>query len=189
MWQMFSVGPAFKGIKMIPPASHFLYYSSSTRLLLLSEIFMFFQYGDWKHLSYYIAKSFIERIEPIGGEITVACESGIVTDAPKTAMEKALDEQMKSSKFLTSVDNSQSRRCYYTSIPRVIKQKGIHGQELTSLNIDKTQLLESLLIKDYGGLEDLLLGELQFAFIAFFVCVDLYKTCFMLNLLLGFMDI
>nr|POE99563.1 protein aar2 like [Quercus suber] len=29
--QMFSVGPAFKGIKMIPPASHFLYYSSSTR--------------------------------------------------------------------------------------------------------------------------------------------------------------
>ena len=33
MWQMFSVGPAFKGIKMIPPASHFLYYSSSTRLL------------------------------------------------------------------------------------------------------------------------------------------------------------
>ncbi|KAF3968639.1 hypothetical protein CMV_007500 [Castanea mollissima] len=29
--QMFSVGPAFKGIKMIPPASHFLYYTSSTR--------------------------------------------------------------------------------------------------------------------------------------------------------------
>ncbi|KAF3949925.1 hypothetical protein CMV_024265 [Castanea mollissima] len=43
----------------------------------------------------------------------------------------------------------------------------VHGQELTSLNIDKTQLLESLLIKDYGGSEDLLLGELQFAFIAF----------------------
>lgn len=134
-------------------------------------------------------------------------------------MEKALDGQMKSSKFLTSVDNSQSRGCYYTSIPRVIKQKGIHGQELTSLNIDKvrnlkrlrhdlnrffyhlafadlgfkfhwsvqTQLLESLLIKDYGSSEDVLLGELQFAFIAFLVCVDLYKTFFMLKLLLGFM--
>ncbi|KAF3968635.1 hypothetical protein CMV_007499 [Castanea mollissima] len=60
-----------------------------------------------------------------------------------------------------------SRRYYYTSIPRVIKQKGIHGQELTSLNIDKTQLLESLLIKDYGGSEYVLLGELQFAFFAF----------------------
>ncbi|KAL4614016.1 hypothetical protein ACB092_07G024900 [Castanea dentata] len=229
--QMFSAGPAFKGIKMIPPASHFLYYSSSTRdgkdfspiigffihaapsevivrrwdqqqkrLVKVSEEeeerycqavkslefdrqlgpYNLSQYGDWKHLSNYITKSIIERIEPIGGEITVACESGIVTNAPKTAMEKALDEQMKSSKFLTSVENSQSRRCYYTSIPRVIKQKGIHRQELTSLNIDKhlliwvlnstdlfTQLLESLLIKDYGGSEDVLLGELQFAFIAF----------------------
>ncbi|KAJ0959807.1 hypothetical protein J5N97_000501 [Dioscorea zingiberensis] len=28
---MVSVGPAFKGIKMIPPGPHFLYYSSSTR--------------------------------------------------------------------------------------------------------------------------------------------------------------
>ena len=59
-------------------------------------------------------------------------------------MEKALDEQMKSSKFLTSLDNPQSRRCYYTSIPRVIKQKGIHGQELTSLNIDKVRDLRDL---------------------------------------------
>ncbi|KAK4565201.1 hypothetical protein RGQ29_007025 [Quercus rubra] len=55
------------------------------------------------------------------------------------------------SKFSTSVDNSQRRICYHISIANVIKQKGIHGQELTSLNIDKTQLLESLLIKDYGG--------------------------------------
>ncbi|KAM1132676.1 hypothetical protein FF1_047038 [Malus domestica] len=29
--QMFSVGPEFKGIKMIPPGPHFVYYSSSTR--------------------------------------------------------------------------------------------------------------------------------------------------------------
>ncbi|PNX77912.1 protein AAR2, partial [Trifolium pratense] len=28
--QMFFVGPAFKGIKMIPPGTHFVYYSSST---------------------------------------------------------------------------------------------------------------------------------------------------------------
>ncbi|XP_065630515.1 uncharacterized protein LOC112003770 isoform X2 [Quercus suber] len=234
--QMFSVGPAFKGIKMIPPASHFLYYASSTRdgkdfspiigffihaapsevivrrwdqqqerLVKVSEEeeerycqavrslefdgqlgpYNLSQYGDWKHLSNYITKSIIERIEPIGGEITVACESGIVTNAPKTAMEKALDEQMKSSKFLTSVANSQTRRCYYTSIPRVIKQKGIHGQELTSLNIDKTQLLESLLIKDYGGSEDVLLGELQFAFIAFLSLEGFLQWKALVNLLFG----
>ncbi|CAJ2653167.1 unnamed protein product [Trifolium pratense] len=39
----------------------------------------------------------------------------------------------------------------------------------TSLNHDMTQLqlLETLRAKDYGGSEELLLGELQFAFIAF----------------------
>lgn len=30
--QMFSSGPNFKGIKMIPPGIHFIYYSSSNRL-------------------------------------------------------------------------------------------------------------------------------------------------------------
>ncbi|KAF3949920.1 hypothetical protein CMV_024263 [Castanea mollissima] len=76
----------------------------------------------------------------------------MVTNTPKTEMEKALDGQMKSR---------------------------IHGQELTSLNIDKTQLLESLLIKDYGGSEDVLLGELQFAFIAFlFIKVIYYQLKF-----------
>lgn len=33
----------------------------------------------------------------------------------------------------------------------------------------QTQLLENILMKDYGGCDDLILGELQFAFIAFLV--------------------
>ncbi|CAL5366473.1 unnamed protein product [Camellia sinensis] len=216
--QMFSVGPAFKGIKMIPPGPHFLYYSPSNRegnefspiigffvdaspsevivrqwdqqgerLVKLSEDeeeryshavkslefdrqlgpYTLSQYGDWKRLSNYITKSTIERIEPIGGEITVACESEIVANIPSTPTERALAEQLKNSKFSRSVDKSQRRGSYYTPIPRVIKNKAIHGQELTSLNLDKTQLLESILINHYGGSEDLILGELQFAFIAF----------------------
>ncbi|XP_041007723.1 protein AAR2 homolog isoform X2 [Juglans microcarpa x Juglans regia] len=217
--QTFSVGPSFKGIKMIPPGPHFVYYSSSSRdgkefspiigffvdtcpsevlvrrwdqqeerLVKVSEEeeesycqavkslefdrqlgpYNLSQNGDWKQLSNYISKSIIERFEPIGGEISVACEPGMVNNIPKTMMEKTLDDQLEISKFSTSVDkNVNSRRCYYTSIPRFIKHKGLQGQELTSLNLDKTQLLETLLIKDYGGSEDVLLGELQFAFIAF----------------------
>ncbi|CAL5324412.1 unnamed protein product [Camellia sinensis] len=216
--QMFSVGPAFKGIKMIPPGPHFLYYSPSNRegnefspiigffvdaspsevivrqwdqqeerLVKLSEDeeerysqavkslefdrqlgpYTRSQYGDWKRLSNYITKSTIECIEPIGGEITVACESEIVANIPSTPTERALAEQLKNGKFSRSVDKSQRRGSYYTPIPRVIKNKAIHGQELTSLNLDKTQLLESILINHYGGSEDLILGELQFAFIAF----------------------
>ncbi|GFY86741.1 hypothetical protein Acr_05g0003800 [Actinidia rufa] len=91
----------------------------------------------------------------------------MVGNIPKTSMEKAFAEQVRNSNFSRSVDKSQRSGCYYTPIPRVIKQKGIHGQELTCLNLDKTKLLESILMKDYGGCEDLILVELQFAFVAF----------------------
>ncbi|RDX96061.1 Protein AAR2-like protein, partial [Mucuna pruriens] len=216
--QMFSVGPAFKGIKMIPPGTHFVYCSSSSRDgKEFSPIIGFFidagpsevivrkwdqqeerlakvseeeeerysqavkslefdrqlgpynlsHYEDWKRLSNFITKSVIERLEPIGGEITVECENEIVRNTTKMPMEEALDKRLKVGDSATSVGKSQRKGCYYTSIPRVVKCKGISGQELTSLNLDKTQLLETILAKDYGGSEDLLLGELQFAFIAF----------------------
>lgn len=218
--QMFTVGPAFKGIKMIPPGPHFVYYSSSSKDgKQFSPIVGFFvdaapsevivrkwnqqeerlvkvpedeeerfcqavkslefdrylgpynlsQYGEWKRLSSYLTKTIIKRIEPIGGEITVACESEMDKNSPKTSIERALDAQLGTGKFSasTSVDQSKKRGCYYTTIPRVIKRRGMEGKELTSLNLDKTELLESVLIKDYGGSEDLLLGELQFAYIAF----------------------
>ncbi|KAL6007444.1 hypothetical protein ACLOJK_032941 [Asimina triloba] len=51
-------------------------------------------YGEWKHLSNYITKRTIERIEPIGGEITVAREVGLVDTVPKTYTEKRLMEQL-----------------------------------------------------------------------------------------------
>nr|XP_043617046.1 protein AAR2 homolog [Erigeron canadensis] len=216
--QMFSVGPKFKGIKMIPPGPHFIYYSSSNRggsefspmigffiFVNPSEViirkwdlqeerlvkvsaeeeeryslavqgFEFDQYlgpytlsqfGEWQMLSNYITKSVIERIEPIGAEITVNNEPDILGSSPKTAMEEVLSEQLKNSKIPISDDKLKKRGCYYTKIPRLIKQKGIPGQDLTSLNLDKTSLLESILMKDYGGAEDMLLGELQFAFVAF----------------------
>ncbi|KAK4410133.1 protein AAR2 [Sesamum angolense] len=232
--QMFSSGPNFKGIKMIPPGIHFIYYSSANREgSEFSPVVGFFsmpplhrhhvvnlqpldahrkqpkhqpdfscfvdlkfnlpsggeerysdavkrlefdkqlgpytlsQYGDWKRLSNYITKVTVERIEPIGGEISIACESEMVGKFSKSAMEKSLAEQLKNSKFSVPEEKSQKRGCYYTAIPRVVKHKGMCGKELTSLNIDKTQLLETILMKEYGGDEDALLAELQFAFIAF----------------------
>jgi hypothetical protein len=60
-----------------------------------------------------------------------------------------------------------SGRCFYTHLPRLIKRAGLVGSELTALNLDKSQQLEFVLMNSYGGSEDLLLGELQFAFIAF----------------------
>ncbi|XP_071698277.1 uncharacterized protein [Rutidosis leptorrhynchoides] len=217
--QMFSVGPNFKGIKMIPPGPHFVYYSSSNRVgnefspmigffinLNPSEVivrkwdlqeeklvkitdqeeeerycravlslefdkylgpYTLSQFGEWKMLSNYITKSVIDRIEPIGAYITVINEPDILGNGPKTAMEEALSEQLKNSKIQKSDLKLEKRGCYYTKIPRLVKKKGIPEQDLTSINLDKTNLLESILTKDYGGDEDLLLGELQFAFVAF----------------------
>ncbi|XP_048230769.1 protein AAR2 homolog isoform X2 [Ricinus communis] len=148
------------------------------------------QYGEWKRLSNYVRKNVIERIEPIGGEITIESESGITRSSPKTAMEKALDEQLRNSKcsVSASVDKAEKRGCYYTSIPHVIKRRGIYSAELTSLNLDKTELLENILVKDYGGSEDLLIGELQFAFIAFLMGQSLeafFQWKSLVSLLLG----
>ncbi|KAL5102046.1 hypothetical protein RYX36_006373 [Vicia faba] len=216
--QMFSVGPAFKGVKMIPPGTHFVYYSSSTRdgkefsptigffidvgssevivrkwdqqeerLVKVSEEederyshavrnmefdrqlgpYNLSHCEDWKRLSNFITKSIIDRLEPIGGEISVECENDVFRNTHKTPMEEALDKKLNIGNSGTSVDKSQRKGCYYTSIPRVVKCKGISGKELTSLNLDKTHLLETLLASNYGGSEDLLLGELQFAFVAF----------------------
>ncbi|CAN1122837.1 Protein AAR2 homolog [Linum perenne] len=239
--QVFTVGPAFKGIKMIPPGIHFLYFSSSNRegkefspvigsfidagpsevivrrweqqeerLVKLSEEeaerfaqavlrlefdgnlgpYNASQYRDWKQLSNYLARSIIERIEPIGGEITISSESRIYENIPKSSMEKTLDEQLVNNKFSTStsIDKSTVRGCYYTRIPRTIKHKGIAAKELTSLNLDKTELLESILMKYYGGSEDVLLGELQFSYIAFLMGQSLegfFQWKSMVTLLLG----
>lgn len=76
--------------------------------------------------------------EPLGGEITVIYESAILKDGPKTEMERALDAQMKKSKSkASSTELPKGNRFYYTLIPRIIKHKGMSGQELTSMNHDK----------------------------------------------------
>ena len=58
-------------------------------------------------------------------------------------------------------------RCFYTRLPRAVRAPGVQGAALTALNLDKTAALEQAL----GGLGDAsgqqLLGELQFAYVAF----------------------
>lgn len=64
----------------------------------------------------------------------------MIRNTPKTEMEKALDKQLKASNLTKSIDGSQRKGCYYTTIPRVIKHRGITGKELTSLNHDKVRI-------------------------------------------------
>ena len=58
-------------------------------------------------------------------------------------------------------------RCHYTRVPTQLVPPGVSGAALTSLNLDKSSLLEVLVSDGYGGRQQELLGELQWAFIAF----------------------
>eukprot|EP00494_Astrolonche_serrata_P001249 UN01255 len=88
--------------------------------------------------------------------------------APQTDMERRLMEQLREDKFAKKAPAQPERRgCYYTTIPASVKHRNISADELTLLNLDRTSLLETVLAKNYQGQEDLLLGELQFSFVAF----------------------
>ncbi|KAG6412670.1 hypothetical protein SASPL_125354 [Salvia splendens] len=216
--QMFSVGPNFKGIKMIPPGIHYIYYSSSNREGSdFSPIIGFFinasssqvivrrwdqkeerlvkvleeeedrysdavkrlefdmqlgpyalnQYGDWIHLSNFITKDTVDRLGRYYNVLTVYLLCVLASHVDPFCPSIDLFYSLKNSKFSGHEKKSPKQGCYYTTIPRVVKQKGIYGEDITSLNLDKTHLLETILIKEYGGDENALLAELQFAFIAF----------------------
>ncbi|KAL2653809.1 hypothetical protein R1flu_021937 [Riccia fluitans] len=236
--QMFVVGPNFRGVKMILPGPHFVYYSSKSkhgsdsspvtgffiyaspsqvivrkwdpqeeRLVELSDSseeerfalaaknmefdrqlapYDLDRHKIWKSLTDYISPAVIEKLEPVGGDISVMAEASLVPDIPRTAAEKRLYEQISGSRKQHVVTKAEERspvsksssaegqgaegssgRCFYTPLPHLIKKAGTSARELTAMNIDKTEALESLIQKSYGGQEELLLGELQFCFIAF----------------------
>ncbi|XP_057872677.2 uncharacterized protein LOC131078866 isoform X2 [Cryptomeria japonica] len=224
--QMFIVGSNFKGIKMIPPGPHFIYYSGVSRygnesspvigffiFVAPSEVIVkqwdvqeerlvkladdceeerfahgvknlefdrylaaydLHHYQDWKKITSYITVNVIERIEPIGGEITIMSETELIGKGRQTAAEIRLMEQFPDvgewhghKSASSGKPTSTSQRCFYTPIPVSVKYKGMTAEELTAANIEKTKLLDMLLEQKYGGCEDLLLGELQFSFIAF----------------------
>ncbi|KAH9306538.1 hypothetical protein KI387_010942, partial [Taxus chinensis] len=224
--QMFTVGPNFKGMKMIPPGPHFVYYSAVSRygnesspvigffiFASSSEVIVkqwdpheerlvkfadsseeerfahgvknlefdrylaaydIHHYQDWKQITSCITKNVIERIEPVGGEITIISESELIAKGPQTAAERRLMEQLPNAgechgqkAAVSGKHKSARQRCFYTPIPISVRHKGMTAEELTAANLEKTQLLEMLLEQKYGGCEDLLLGEFQFSFIAF----------------------
>lgn len=222
---MSSVGPLFKGFKMIPPGPHFLSYSSHSsafvsgfflhpspsdvivrqwdplaeQLLPLSDsdteeryriavrnlefdrnlaAYDLRQYPSWKRLTSYLTPATIERFEPVGAEISVIAETEFAEKLPKTPVERRLHEHLTQSREILGKEagsststpvsaKENSGRCFYRKLPHLIRCPGSTAAELTALNVDKSAALESLLNSQYGGSEDLLLGELQFSFIAF----------------------
>ncbi|KAK9806697.1 hypothetical protein WJX73_009793 [Symbiochloris irregularis] len=138
----------------------------------------------WKSLSGHISAGLIQRLAPAGsGQSSIAVEADPHSGAPQTAAEQRLTEQLQegaqaqpgsaagtSHPTLSQPETRPDSRTFvgqthYTPVPRLIKEPGHSGQELTQLNMDKSPLLQAFLSKRSAPSE--LMGELQYAFIAF----------------------
>ena len=67
---------------------------------------------------------------------------------------------------------------YYTNIPKnkiFLATEKIEHSLITKNNIDKSFILEELIIKEFKNNEDLILGEFQFSFITFFIA-EIYES-------------
>ncbi|EIE22542.1 AAR2-domain-containing protein [Coccomyxa subellipsoidea C-169] len=132
-----------------------------------------------------------------GGNICVTAEADPSLLAPRTAAEARLSEQLASKAAMQEAAEAVSSkgeaadardeqagasasgrppapppvkgvgRCFYTRLPRNAKGTGLTPQEVTQLNLDKSRLLDEVIAELYGGDADIMLGELQFAFLAF----------------------
>ena len=57
----------------------------------------------------------------------------------------------------------------FTDIPRRKAIPGISGRDLTSMNFDKSSILEEIIQREYQQDPVMLIGELQACFILFFL--------------------
>lgn len=140
------------------------------------------RYPTWQGLSSHVSPVVIQRLSPIGGAISALYEE----DAPpQTDAEVALEKQLAEFKqqqrkgkeqdepTTATTTTTKPQRCYYTPITRLVKRSGLSPAQLTALNMDKSSLLEEMVISNRKGTgtgtDDAtwLLGEFQYSFLAF----------------------
>eukprot|EP01111_Echinosteliopsis_oligospora_P004123 TRINITY_DN1651_c0_g1_i1.p1 TRINITY_DN1651_c0_g1~~TRINITY_DN1651_c0_g1_i1.p1 ORF type:complete len:389 (+),score=108.78 TRINITY_DN1651_c0_g1_i1:121-1287(+) len=239
-----SVGPLFKGIKMIPPGIHYITYSAANNgqpTGMGAPTLSFFlhtspkqiivkrwnprtedfyeekemdkeeeeryadgvrrldfdsglapypldRYNTWKSYSNFVTEQIMKQIQPISGCISAA--AGASAEDEQGIDQQVLDFHLKNSeqRFLDKHPNQiavtedteeqkkmeklkfQQKYCpRFTHIPTRLKTKNATPQQLTQLNIDKSGLLDQLISTSYDGDQNKILGEVQSAFITFFL--------------------
>ena len=64
-------------------------------------------------------------------------------------------------------------RCRYSKLTRLVKVNGLTPPQLTECNLDRSRQLQGLLHDRWDGQASCLVGELQWAFLAFLLCQSL----------------
>ena len=133
----------------------------------------------WRDLTGHITRDTIARVSPVGKVISVLGEpDGTGGTFQQSDHEKRLEEQLQVGRDSAPASSSpahHSRRCkcFYVEVPRKLDSKGLTGRDLTLLYLDKTRVLEDVVETKLGGRYEELLGELEFAFVAFAMCQSL----------------
>eukprot|EP00195_Chlamydomonas_chlamydogama_P010479 CAMPEP_0202899088 /NCGR_PEP_ID=MMETSP1392-20130828/7417_1 /ASSEMBLY_ACC=CAM_ASM_000868 /TAXON_ID=225041 /ORGANISM="Chlamydomonas chlamydogama, Strain SAG 11-48b" /LENGTH=502 /DNA_ID=CAMNT_0049585185 /DNA_START=78 /DNA_END=1586 /DNA_ORIENTATION=+ len=91
------------------------------------------------------------------------------TPAPASAVQQQQEQEQGGAQQQQQQQQpaSTSGRCFYTHVPRLVRRAGATASELTAMNLDKSGVLQAVLQERYKGDPLGLLGELQYAFVAF----------------------
>jgi len=170
--------------------------SDDTQLVALHQAVYSFQFDDglapynlpahsvWRELSLHISPAVIDRVAPVGGNISAASEgqaASALEGVGSTPAEQALEAQIgcgmevkrrRNIHTTLPVDSDVSEeaaagvpsskhagRCFFTPLPLLIKRSGATPAELTAANMDKSAALEQVLSKRFEGRQEEFLGE------------------------------
>jgi A1 cistron-splicing factor AAR2 len=221
------VGDKFKGVKLIPPGVHFVYYSASERhggasaprtsffvnlksqqvivrrwntehedfddesTMSEQEVEAYIQgvrnmdfdkylgaysydtFKKWQELISFITPKVLEKLEPVGHKIDSTSKPMTKEEEEKYRKEfnlpahenNPVDQQLKNLTNIVPVHQP-----YYSAIPTKKlpnNNQNIDPRLITMYNMDKSLVLEELIEKEYNGDPNMILGELQFTFVAF----------------------
>jgi A1 cistron-splicing factor AAR2 len=117
------------------------------------------QIENWRSLSNFINEKILQKLEPISKRY--------ITSSKEYENNSSItDTEIKGNIYFTNIPTKKfSLKCNFKTDP----------ETLTKLNIDKSTILEELLLKEYNVDTNLLLGEFQYSFITFFLC-EIYES-------------
>ncbi|KAK2077725.1 hypothetical protein QBZ16_004571 [Prototheca wickerhamii] len=133
-------------------------------------------YGRWRALASHVSPAVVARLRPVGGNICSVVEASKRAGSRPTPAERALEAQLAAGRGATGAAVSGSTaaetaphagRCFYTPVERLAKRPQADAAKRTAANMDRSEELVTIIDKHCGGDTEQLLGELQFAFLAF----------------------
>ena len=132
-------------------------------------------YTKWQELISFVSPKVLEKLEPVGHKI----------DSTSKPMTKEEEEKYRKEFNMPSDENSSMNNLinninkivpvhqpYYSTIPNkkaLSNNQNIDPRLITKYNIDKSFVLDEMIDKEYNGDPNMMLGELQFAFVTFLI--------------------